>query len=305
LLLLSRLLSRLLMLLLSRLLVLLLSRLLMLLLSRLLVLLLSRLLMLLLSRLLMLLLSRLLLVLLSRLLLVLLLARLLMLLPLLLLFLLILLLLFLLILLLLRWLLLFLVACRASVFPGAMLLLRLLLIAPLSCRRFLLGLFEMLAHYLVTRLVMVLLAAQGMLLLYLGIVVSCILTLVDGQRSGSLRGVAIPMVPSGTTLFPGMTPVVTPARRRIGLPATEIDRWLAVIADGNPQDIQRYRGRIHISPRAIVPAARVPVVTLVDPVHAIVKKVVAVDPGRVVDGIARYRNQLRIYGQVDPDAHIG
>jgi hypothetical protein len=118
--------------------------------------------------------------------------------------------------------------------------LRLFLLAALSCGRLLLGLLEMLAHYLVTRLVMVLLAAYGTLLLRPGIPVSCILALVAGERSWPWCCAAVPVVPAAPALLPGMAPVITPTRRRIRTPAAEIRGGLPVVTDGDAQDIQRH-----------------------------------------------------------------
>ena len=98
--------------------------------------------------------------------------------------------------------------------------------------------------------------------------------------------------------------MLAPARRSIRAPAAKVPRRLTVIADGNPQNVKRYHYRVDIAPRAVVPGTRVPVIVLVNPVHAVVKEVVALNIRRIVDRIARYRDQFRKERQVDPDAHV-
>ncbi len=163
----------------------------------------------------------------------------------------------------------------------------------------------LLAHDRVLRLVAVVLAVQRLLLRRLRIPVAGILPLIGGQRRRRWRRAAVPLVPAAAALCPFVAPMLTPARRRIRLPPVKIRRRLAVIAHGNAQHVHRHDVARHQPPRPVVPGARVPVVALVDPVHAVVEEVVGTDLRRVVDRIPRHRDELRIHGQVDADAHVG
>ena len=62
---------------------------------------------------------------------------------------------------------------------------------------------------------------------------------------------------------------------------------------------------LHKPPGAVVPGTRVPVIVLVNPVHAIVKEIIGIHLWSVVDRIARHRDEFRVQRQVDPDAHVG
>lgn len=173
-------------------------------------------------------------------------------------------------------------------------------------RRFLSRLlFEVLAHYLVLGLVTVTLSAQLVLLLHLvRISFSGIFSLVDRQRGPRRDRAASPPVPSAVALFPVMAPMLTPARRSIGLPALEVHGRLPVIADRYAQDEQWHIFWLNRPPGAVVPGAGIPAVTLVDPVHSVVKKVVGFHAWSVVDRIARHRDQMREKRQIYPDVHI-
>ena len=59
-----------------------------------------------------------------------------------------------------------------------------------------------LSHYVVLRLVSVVLGLERLLLLHARISIARILSLIDGQRSRRWYGATIPRVPSATTLFP-------------------------------------------------------------------------------------------------------
>src|SRR5438270_17609 len=61
-------------------------------------------------------------------------------------------------------------------------------------------------------------------------------------------------------------------------PLTEVSWRFAVIARWNAQNIEWYRVGIHQLPWPVVPGARVPVVSLVGPVHAIVEERVLHSP---------------------------
>jgi hypothetical protein len=59
-----------------------------------------------------------------------------------------------------------------------------------------------LSHYVVLRLVSIVLGLERLLLLHAGISIPRILSLIYGQRGGRWYGATIPLVPSVTTLFP-------------------------------------------------------------------------------------------------------
>ena len=163
----------------------------------------------------------------------------------------------------------------------------------------------MLADYLVTRLVTVLLAAQRMLLFNTRISVTRILPLVGWQRGGCRSGIPVPAIPTASTVFPVPAPVLTPTGGSIALPTPEIQGRLAIVAYGNPQDIQRHNLRPYYSPGTVVPGTGIPVVVQVNPVHAIVKEIVGIQVWSVVDRVARHQDEFRVKRQVDPDAHTG
>src|SRR6266545_2956425 len=162
-----------------------------------------------------------------------------------------------------------------------------------------------LLHHGVTRLVTVMLAAKRVLLFRPGVPIPRILPLVDRQRGGPWNGATVPPVPSGATLLPVTAPVLAPAWRRIRPPSAKVHRGPPVVADRNSQDEYRHRLPSHNPPGSVVQGARVPVIPLVDPVHAIVEEVVCLHARGVVDRVARHRDQFRVQRQVDPDAHVG
>jgi len=139
----------------------------------------------------------------------------------------------------------------------------------------------------------------------LRIPVARILSLIGGQRRGRRDGLAIPLIPAASTLRPVTAPVLVPARRRIRPPAAEVRRWLAVVAHGHAQDVHRHHLGPHPAPGSVVPGARVPVVSLEDPVQAVVEEVVRTQPRRVVHGVSRHECEARIRRQVDADAQAG
>ena len=95
-----------------------------------------------------------------------------------------------------------------------------------------------LADHGVMRLVAVLLAAKRLLLLeLLGIPISRILPLVDGQRSTRRCGMAIPLVPPLSLLPPIVASVLVPARRRIRPPPVEVRGRCPVVAHRDSQHI--------------------------------------------------------------------
>ncbi len=76
---------------------------------------------------------------------------------------------------------------------------------------------------------------------------------------------------------------------------------MPVVAHRNSQDEHRHNLRCRQRPGSVVPATRVPVVSLVGPEEAIVEEEVPVQSRSVVDGRARHHDELRERRQVDPD----
>lgn len=194
-----------------------------------------------------------------------------------------------------------------------LLLLTLLVLLALLALLFLLTLlvllrtrFEILLRDRLTRLVAVILGPYRMLLFHCArIAVSRIIPLVSRQRCRCGGGAGVPMVPPTSTPFPFVTPVIPPMWRRIGTPVAEIWRRLAVVANRDAQQISRYIVITHVIPRPVVPAAHIPVIALEHPVEAVVKEVIRIHPGRVVDGIARYPDKIRVRRIMDADADTG
>ena len=167
-------------------------------------------------------------------------------------------------------------------------------------------LLKVLADYRFMGLVTVILAAYSMLLPHLaGISVSSKLPLVVRQRGGRRSRSAVPPIPSASLLRPSMTPVITPVGCRISPPPAKVCRRMPVVANGNTQDELRHNQWVHKPPGAVVPGTRVPVIVLVDPVHAIVKEIVGINLWCIVDRIAWHRNEFREQRQVDSDVHAG
>src|ERR1035437_7880495 len=93
-------------------------------------------------------------------------------------------------------------------------------------------------------------------------------------------------------LLPLIAPVLAPAWRCIRPPPAKVPRRIPVVAYRDSQDEQRYNFWAHKPPRSVVPGTRVPVVALVDPVHAIVKEIVRIQSWRVVNRVARHGHEL-------------
>jgi len=166
--------------------------------------------------------------------------------------------------------------------------------------------FEILLRDRLTRLVAVILGPYRMLLFHCArIAVSRIIPLVSRQRCRCGGRAGVPMVPPTSTPFPFVTPVIPPMWRRVGMPVAEIWRRLAVVANRDAQQISRYIVITHVIPRPVVPAAHIPVIALEHPVEAVVKEVIRIHPGRVVDGIARYPDKIRVRRIMDADADTG
>ena len=164
---------------------------------------------------------------------------------------------------------------------------------------------ELLAHHRVAGPVVVVPALERLLLLGLGIAITRIAPLIDGERSGPRGRAAVPVIPPASLRLPFMTPVLAPVRRVVVAPAAEVRRRLPVVANGDAQDVQRYVLGIHGTPRTVVPGARIPAIPVVDPVEAVVEEVVRIDARRVIDRISGHRHELREQRQVDADAHVG
>ena len=142
------------------------------------------------------------------------------------------------------------------------------------------------AHGGLARLVLVIPGVESRLLLHGRVALFSVLTLVGRHGRGAWYVGAIHVVPAAVRLRPGGPPVLCPAGRRIRCPAMKIAGWPTVVSDRNLEDEGGYDVRIDERPRAVVPGAAVPVVVLVDPVHAVVEEEVAVDARRIVDGRA-------------------
>ena len=92
----------------------------------------------------------------------------------------------------------------------------------------------------------------------------------------------VPTIPSASLLLPVVAPVLAPMRRNIHAPAGKIGWSLpkSVVARAAGT---RHILRSDLVPRAIVPAARIPVVVLVHPIQAVVKEVIRMHMWVVVD----------------------
>ena len=158
----------------------------------------------------------------------------------------------------------------------------------------------------IARLVAVILVVNIALLLHLmGIAIPGILALVGRQRCWRRRRTTVPPVPSAALLRPVIAPVIAPAWRRILLPTAEIGRRRPVVAHRDAQDEQRHRLRTDESPRSVVPGTRVPVVSLVKPVHAIVEEEIRTHFRRIVDRVAGDPDEVRVNREIDADTDPG
>ena len=136
------------------------------------------------------------------------------------------------------------------------------------------------------------------------IAVAGIIPLVSRQRGRSRRCAVVPTVPPASTLFPVAPPAIPPTGRRVGTPVAEIRRRLAVVANRDTKNINRHIVITHPIPWPVVPAARIPVIAPEHPVEAIVKEVIRIHSGRVVNRIARNPHKIRIRRIMDTDADI-
>src|SRR6185437_11196957 len=114
-----------------------------------------------------------------------------------------------------------------------------------------------------TRLIAVVLGPDRSLLRYRArVACSGILSLVVRQGCRRRDRIPVPLVPSVVLRRPALPPTIAPARRRVGAPATEIRRRLAVITHRDAQHEQWHVFGIHFLPGAVVPSARIPIVAL-------------------------------------------
>lgn len=159
-----------------------------------------------------------------------------------------------------------------------------------------------LLHYRVPRLLAVLLAAQRLLMWRVRIAIPRVVTLAGRQRGRRRHRAAIPVVPSPAILLLCTASVLTSTRGGIRASRAEVRRRLPVMPNGNPQDVQRHGfGPNKLSP-AVVPEARVPAVTLVEPVHAITKELIRSESRRVIDRAPRHLDDHRIGRHADSGA---
>src|SRR6266581_4334383 len=131
----------------------------------------------------------------------------------------------------------------------------------------------------------------------------CLLPIVL-PRCGVTRLVTVLLAVKRMLLLPVTAPVLAPAWRCIRPPSAKVPGRPPVVADRNSQDEYRYHLRPRDPPRPVVPGAGVPGIPLVDPVQAVVKEIVCLHARSVIDRVARHRDQFRVQGQVDPDAHV-
>lgn len=99
--------------------------------------------------------------------------------------------------------------------------------------------------------------------------------------------------------------MLPPARRRIRLPPAKVHGGLPIVVNRDTQDKQRHNPRLHKRPGSVVPGAGIPVIVLIDPVHAIVEEVIGIDLRRIVHRIAWHSFKVRVHGHVYPDAQVG
>ena len=111
----------------------------------------------------------------------------------------------------------------------------------------------------------------------------------------------IPLIPTAPMLLPIVTPVIAPARRCFSAPSVKIGWRIPVVAHRDAQDIQGNHLRGYKTPRPVVPGTRVPVVALINPVHAIVKEEIRILSRRIIDRIAGNPHEFRVRGHVDAD----
>src|SRR5512139_1673720 len=98
----------------------------------------------------------------------------------------------------------------------------------------------------------------------------------------------VPLVPTASTLLPFVAPVLVPTRGPVGWPPAEV-RWRhPVVPHRHAQQEDRNGFRPDQSPWPVVPGTRIPVVRLVDPVHAVVEEVVRIQLRRVIDRVTRH-----------------
>lgn len=76
---------------------------------------------------------------------------------------------------------------------------------------------------------------------------------------------------------------------------------MAVVAHRNAQNERGDIGWFDPVPRAVIPAAHIPVVVLVYPVKAIVKEIIHSELRGIVNGVTRNNGEAGICGQVEAE----
>lgn len=162
-----------------------------------------------------------------------------------------------------------------------------------------------LTHDALVRAVVVMLTVDRALLIFvMGIPVPRIPLLVVGQRGERWRGPVVPPVPAVAMTLPLAAPVFSPMGRRVVVPPVKVRRWIPVVTHGDAQDEERNIPRVHEIPGPVVPGAHIPVVILIDPVHAVIKEKIQIQLRCVVDGVTRNPLEFRINRDADPDVDI-
>lgn len=157
----------------------------------------------------------------------------------------------------------------------------------------------------VSRRVVIIVTLEALLSGRARIPAAWILTLIARQWRSGRHGGAIPEIPTAPALLPAMSPVLAPTGRRCSIPVEEVRGWTAIVENRNPQYEVGYELGLGKVPGTVVPGAVIPIISGQHPVQSIVKEQVRPQSRRVVDRIAGYRRELRVSGNVDPDARAG
>ena len=119
------------------------------------------------------------------------------------------------------------------------------------------------------------LGLNGPLVFYCArVAVSGVTPLINRQGCGKWRRAVVTTIPARTSLFPVMSPALFPVGCGIHTPSLKVLWRLAVVADRNNQHQSRHEFRRRQLPGSVVPVARIPIVLLVDPIHAVVKEII-------------------------------
>lgn len=165
--------------------------------------------------------------------------------------------------------------------------------------------FIALTHDFLVRAVKVTLTVdRALLILIMGIPVPRKSPLIKRQRCRPGRGPLVPPIPAVSMALPLAAPAFSPMGRRVVVPPVKVWRRISVVTHGDTQDEERYIPGVHELPGAVVPVARIPVVILVNPVHAVVKEKIQIQLGCVVDGVTRNPHEFRINRDIDPNVDM-